>query len=151
MFVDVACRACNPRFGVYPCNCRDVGDTSQRQHPLHVVFVITTRLITRTRSTMSVSYARMKLCHEVSSPMSPTAPTAPTVPTAPTSPTSPLTIVPSNALRRAGDEEDWRMQLAFCKPRHNAVTTIEYVNCISQTWRMKERVRNLRKVDRNSD
>ncbi|XP_071567767.1 regulatory-associated protein of mTOR isoform X2 [Temnothorax nylanderi] len=87
---------------------------------------------------MSVSYARMKSCHEASSP---TSPTSPTTPTSPTSPTSSPTTTPSNAPRRAGDEEDWRMQLAFCKPRHNA--TIEYVNCISQTWRMKERMKTV--------
>lgn len=36
------------------------------------------------------------------------------------------------------EEDDWKIQLAFCKSRHNA--TIEGVNCITQTWRMKERV-----------
>lgn len=86
---------------------------------------------------MSVSYARMKSCHEASS--SPTSPTSPSSSSSPATSPTPSTATPSNAPRRAGDEEDWRMQLAFCKPRHNA--TIEYVNCISQTWRMKERVR----------
>lgn len=40
---------------------------------------------------------------------------------------------------RLTEEDDWKMQLAFCKSRHT--TTIEGVNCITQTWRMKERVR----------
>lgn len=40
---------------------------------------------------------------------------------------------------RSTEEDDWNMQLAFCKPRHT--TIIEGVNCITQTWRMKERVR----------
>ncbi|RLU18249.1 hypothetical protein DMN91_008605 [Ooceraea biroi] len=67
---------------------------------------------------MSVSYTRMKSCQEASS-----------------------STMPSNAPRRAGREEDWQMQLAFCKPRHNA--TIESVSCISQTWRMKERMKTV--------
>ncbi|XP_012221009.1 regulatory-associated protein of mTOR isoform X6 [Linepithema humile] len=76
---------------------------------------------------MSVSYARMKSCHEALSL---------------TSVSSTMTMVVSNgAPRRAGDEKDWQMQLAFCKPRHNA--TIECVNCISQTWRMKERMKTV--------
>ena len=37
------------------------------------------------------------------------------------------------------DDEDWRLPLSFNKPRHTA--TIEGVSCISQTWRLKERVR----------
>lgn len=36
------------------------------------------------------------------------------------------------------DDEDWKMPLAFNKPRHHV--TIEGINYISQTWRMKERV-----------
>lgn len=101
------------------CNCCDVEDASFAR----------VRWVQRDYA-MSVSYARMKSCHEASSPTSLPSPMSPST-------TTPTT---SNALpRRAGDEEDWQMQLAFCKPRHNA--TIEYVNCISQTWRMKERVR----------
>lgn len=38
----------------------------------------------------------------------------------------------------AEDDEDWLLALAFIKPRHTV--TIEGINCISQTWRMKERV-----------
>lgn len=36
------------------------------------------------------------------------------------------------------DDEDWRLPIAFNRPRHTAV--IEGVNCVSQSWRMKERV-----------
>ncbi|KZC07312.1 Regulatory-associated protein of mTOR [Dufourea novaeangliae] len=39
------------------------------------------------------------------------------------------------------EEDDWKIQLAFCKPRHTA--TIEGVNCITQTWRMKERMKTV--------
>lgn len=39
---------------------------------------------------------------------------------------------------KSTEEDDWKIQLAFCKSRHSA--TIEGVNCITQTWRMKERV-----------
>ncbi|XP_012271870.1 regulatory-associated protein of mTOR isoform X2 [Orussus abietinus] len=38
-------------------------------------------------------------------------------------------------------DEDWKMPIAFCKPRHTA--TIEGVNCITQTWRMKERMKTV--------
>jgi regulator-associated protein of mTOR len=36
------------------------------------------------------------------------------------------------------EDEDWQLPLAFNKSRH--MVTIEGVNCITQTWRMKERV-----------
>lgn len=39
---------------------------------------------------------------------------------------------------RQPDDVDWKLPIAFNKPRHTA--TIEGVNCITQTWRMKERV-----------
>ncbi|KAK9301643.1 hypothetical protein QLX08_006065 [Tetragonisca angustula] len=42
---------------------------------------------------------------------------------------------------KSTEEDDWKMQLAFCKPRHTA--TIEGVNCITQTWRMKERMKTV--------
>lgn len=38
-------------------------------------------------------------------------------------------------------EDDWKMPVAFQKPRHT--TTIEGINCVTQTWRMKERVGSL--------
>lgn len=85
---------------------------------------------------MSVSYARMKACYEnvsLSSLLSPTTTMTITITTSTTS-----TSTSNNVPKRAGSDDDWQMQLAFCKPRHNG--TIEGVNCISQTWRMKERV-----------
>ncbi|XP_058791281.1 regulatory-associated protein of mTOR isoform X2 [Phymastichus coffea] len=39
------------------------------------------------------------------------------------------------------DDEDWLLGLAFTKPRHTV--TIEGINCISQTWRMKERMKTV--------
>ncbi|XP_076243064.1 regulatory associated protein of MTOR complex 1 isoform X2 [Calliopsis andreniformis] len=42
---------------------------------------------------------------------------------------------------RLTEEDDWKIQLAFCKPRHT--TPIEGVNCITQTWRMKERMKTV--------
>ncbi|XP_014472593.1 PREDICTED: regulatory-associated protein of mTOR isoform X3 [Dinoponera quadriceps] len=82
---------------------------------------------------MSVSYARMKACYEASSPTT-TAMTTSTT-------TTTTTTTTSSSSRRAGSEQDWQMQLAFCKPRHNG--TIEGVNYISQTWRMKERMKTV--------
>ncbi|XP_015588597.1 regulatory-associated protein of mTOR isoform X3 [Cephus cinctus] len=42
---------------------------------------------------------------------------------------------------KQSEDEDWRMPIAFNKPRHTA--TIEGVNCITQTWRMKERMKTV--------
>ncbi|XP_020291270.1 regulatory-associated protein of mTOR isoform X2 [Pseudomyrmex gracilis] len=81
---------------------------------------------------MSVSYARMKSCCEAS---------LTSTETTTTTTTSSSLSSSSNLPRRAGDEDDWEMQLAFRKPRHNA--TFESVNCISQTWRMKERMKTV--------
>lgn len=39
------------------------------------------------------------------------------------------------------DDVDWKLPIAFNKPRHTA--TIEGVNCITQTWRMKERMKTV--------
>ncbi|XP_011498096.1 PREDICTED: regulatory-associated protein of mTOR isoform X1 [Ceratosolen solmsi marchali] len=39
------------------------------------------------------------------------------------------------------DDEDWQLPLAFNKSRH--MVTIEGVNCITQTWRMKERMKTV--------
>ncbi|XP_043280905.1 regulatory-associated protein of mTOR isoform X2 [Venturia canescens] len=39
------------------------------------------------------------------------------------------------------DDEDWRLPIAFNRPRHTAV--IEGVNCVSQSWRMKERMKTV--------
>ncbi|KAG7209721.1 hypothetical protein KM043_011355 [Ampulex compressa] len=42
---------------------------------------------------------------------------------------------------RLNEEDDWRIPIAFGKNRHTA--TIEGVNCITQTWRMKERMKTV--------
>ncbi|XP_063991237.1 regulatory-associated protein of mTOR isoform X1 [Diachasmimorpha longicaudata] len=39
------------------------------------------------------------------------------------------------------DNEDWKMLIAFNKPRH--IVSIEGVNCITQSWRMKERMKTV--------
>lgn len=44
----------------------------------------------------------------------------------------------NNELERREKEEDWKLPIAFNKPRHTA--TIEGINCITQFWRLKERV-----------
>lgn len=36
------------------------------------------------------------------------------------------------------NDEDWSMPIAFNKQRH--VANIEGINCLTQSWRMKERV-----------
>ncbi|XP_019699169.1 regulatory-associated protein of mTOR isoform X1 [Harpegnathos saltator] len=104
---------------------------------------------------MSVSYARMKACYEASSPTATTMTTTTTTTTmttttttttavaaaTATTTTTTTTMTTSSTPRRAGSEKDWQMQLAFCKPRHNG--TIEGVNNISQTWRMKERMKTV--------
>lgn len=41
-------------------------------------------------------------------------------------------------VERREEKEDWELPLAFNKPRHTA--TIEGINCITQFWRLKERV-----------
>ncbi|KAK2586076.1 hypothetical protein KPH14_008365 [Odynerus spinipes] len=38
-------------------------------------------------------------------------------------------------------EDDWKMPVAFQKPRYT--TTIEGINCVTQTWRMKERMKTV--------
>ncbi|XP_066593709.1 regulatory-associated protein of mTOR isoform X1 [Prorops nasuta] len=38
-------------------------------------------------------------------------------------------------------DNDWKLPVAFCKPRHTAA--IEGVNCITQTWRLKERMKTV--------
>lgn len=36
---------------------------------------------------------------------------------------------------------DWKMPIVFNKARH--ISNIEGINCITQSWRMKERVRHI--------
>ncbi|XP_012256997.1 regulatory-associated protein of mTOR isoform X2 [Athalia rosae] len=43
--------------------------------------------------------------------------------------------------QRQQEDFDWKLPIAFNKPRHTA--TIEGVNCITQTWRMKERMKTV--------
>ncbi|KAH0548367.1 regulatory-associated protein of mTOR isoform X1 [Cotesia glomerata] len=47
----------------------------------------------------------------------------------------------NNELERREKEEDWKLPIAFNKPRHTA--TIEGINCTTQFWRLKERMKTV--------